>query len=207
MLTYIAIALLVGYTNSIKSVCPAGNRAISVDGSRSLVPKSAADIITPTADYPICSPVMSCPENGQQWAIHSDGSALTNSCETPDCQCTAFQTCPAYCSTLFRQFGADQRISLFQVIDPQAKDKARPQDPYDVPYLIEGGHNDSCFLTPTTINSVYPPLALGGKCLRGTLAALSTNPSLYVCAPTLFTTTTATTTTFSVADYMRAYLA
>lgn len=203
MLLYVFFFLLVGYTKSIRPVCPAGYRAISVDGSRSILPVSETDLVVPTDDYPTCAPMSSCPTDGQKYAIHLDGSAQTNSCEpnNPGCPCTAFAHCPAYSSTLFRQFGYDDRVSFFQIIDPQAKDLAKPQDPYDVPYLQAPGNRDSCYLTASSLNMLWPAVILGGKCIRGTLSKLSTNPSLYVCAPTHYVTDD----TFDVEGYMRAY--
>lgn len=203
MLIYVFYFLVVGYVKSIRPVCPAGYRAISVDGSRSLMPIDDKDIIVPNADYPTCSPVLSCPAEGQKWAIHPDGSAQTNSCEpnNPGCPCSSFIHCPAYASTLFRQFGFDDRISMFQVIDPQAKEVNKSEDPYDVPYLIVPGDRDSCYLTPSSIDMLWPARILGDKCLRGTLGKVSTNPSLYVCAPSQYVTGD----TFDVEAYMRAY--
>lgn len=204
MLAYLLIAGLVGYVNSIKTVCSAGQRAISTDGSRSMTgPAGPSSIITPTQDYPFCSPRLSCPQEGLKWAVHADGSALTNSCDVPNCPCSAFQHCPAYASTIFRQFGADARISLFQVIDPTVKDKTKPQDPYDPPYLLSPlERGDRCFLSSTTINSVWPAIQLGQKCLQGTLAAISTTPANYVCAPTQFVNSN---NVFDVDAWMNAY--
>lgn len=194
---YFTIAFSVGYITSLKPVCPRGYRAVSVDGSKSLVPKDNNSIVVRTADYPTCSSMMTCP----QWAIHEDGSALTNTCDNPGCPCADFQHCPAYASTLFRKFGEDDRISLFQVIDPQAKEKDHPKDPYDTPYILFPGLRDSCYLTPNTLPLVWPPIALGDACLQGTLGKIKTTPSLYVCAPTQYVTKDE----FDVAAYMTAY--
>ncbi len=204
MILYLILMFIIGWSNSIRPVCPAGYRAISVSGERSLVPKNSSSIVTPDADFPECSPVLSCPE-GQKWAVHPDGSALTNSCLEANCPCSAFRHCPAYASTLFRQFGADERISLFQVIDPLVQQKTKPHDPYDTPYLLFPGFNDSCFLTPGTINMVWPPIKLGDHCLRGTLGKISTNPSLFVCAPSAYVFSAGEDYTFDVELYMKAY--
>lgn len=205
MLTYIIIAGVVGYINSIKPVCPAGYRAISVDGSKSLLPGVSGNIVTPTTDYPICSPQLSCPTEGQKYAFHRDGSALTNSCEEPNCSCTAFQHCPAYASTIFRQFGYDDRISYFQVVDPLAKDPQPPKDPFDVPYLLGVATRDTCFLNSSTIHMMWPSISLGQHCLRGTLAKIKTNPSLYVCAPSQYVNSINGDWIFDVDSYMNAY--
>lgn len=207
LLLFIVIALFVGYTTSLKTPCPAGYRAISVDGSKSRIPKSETDIIVPDLDYPTCSPMMSCPTVGQQWAVAPDGSALTNSCLEPGCPCSAFQHCPSYSSTVFRQFGADSRVSLFQVVDPLVKDPNPPPDPYDVPYVLKPGQRDFCFLTPSTIATVWPMIHLGDKCLRGTLGKVKTSPSLFVCAPTQYVSGTGPDATFQIDDYQHALAA
>jgi hypothetical protein len=190
---FIIIAIGIGFAKSIKPPCPDNNRAISVDGSKSVVDR--------TTDYPFCSPIMSCPTEGLMWAVHADGSALTNSCEYAYCSCTAFRHCPAFASTVFRQFGSDERISLFQIIDPLATEKEKPTDPYDTPYLLKPGSKDFCFLSPTTIDMLSPPLALGGACIRGTLAKMSTVPSQYVCAPSAYVSNNI----FNVEAYMNVY--
>lgn len=188
IISYLIIAGIVGYVTSLKPVCSAGERALSTDGSRSIVPSGGANsLITPTQDYPSCGPRLTCPE-GVQWAVHADGSALTHNCEEPDCKCTAFQHCPAYASTIFRQFGADARISLFQIVDPTIKDKNADgvHDPYDPPYVLFPGNNDRCFLNPATLNMVWPPIQLGSHCLQGILGIISTNTGNYVCAPSQY---------------------
>jgi hypothetical protein len=202
IVAYLILAMLFGYTKSLRPVCAAGERAMSTDGSRSVVPSGATQLVTPDADYPICAPSLSCPQ-GLQWAFHADGSALTNICEETNCQCTAFQHCPAYASTLFRQFGADARISFFQVIDPTVKTATKLQDPYDPPNILLPGLRDSCFLNAQTLKMVWPPLALGDHCLRGTLGKIKNNPSMYVCAPSQYVSDT--DHVFDVDSYMLAY--
>lgn len=185
LLGFVAISLLIGWTNSIRPVCAAGERAISVDGSRSRVGKT---LVTPDADYPICTSRMKCPF----WAIHPDGSALTDTCVAADCPCSAFRICPAYASTIFRQFGRDDRISLFQIVDPLAREAdLKPENPNDPPYLLLPGSVDSCFLNDVSIKTVWPAIALGDRCIRGTLARIKTNPKQFVCAPTRFVEKTA----------------
>ncbi len=202
MIGYLILMFVIGWTVAIRPVCPAGYRAISVDGSRSKVPKTESDIVTPDQDYPICSPMLSCP----LLAFHPDGSSLTSSCVEPGCPCTSFMHCPAYSSTLFRSFGEDERISMFQIIDPSAKDASHGQDPYDVPYLLTPGSRDACFLSSTTIDMVWPPMKLGDQCLRGTLAKIKNNQSLFVCAPTSFVSESPTDGfVFDVDAYMTAY--
>ncbi len=206
-LGYLVLMFLFGYTSSIRPVCPSGQRALSVDGSKNLLPKSSTDLVTPNADFPICAPRLSCPA----YAVHRDGSALTSNCEEADCPCTQFQHCPVYASTVFRQFGRDDRISMFQVIDPAVREKAHPQNPYEPPYILLPGLRDSCYLTPGTLNMMWPPLKLGDPCLRGTLAQLSTSPSLYVCGPSQYVKDRIASNgtivhEFDVETYMTAYM-
>lgn len=183
LLGFVMYALLYGFASAQKPVCPRGHRAISVDGEKSRYPTSESDIVTPDADYPTCSPMLSCPLEGQRWAVLPDGSSLTNTCEQVGCPCSAFRHCPAYVNVVFRQFGYEQRVSLFQVIDPLVGDKLKVPDPYDPPYLLKPATRDSCFLTTSTHAMLWPALALGEDCLRGKLAKLEGTPSLMLCAP------------------------
>lgn len=211
MLLYLLIAGIVGYVFSVRPGCPDGYRAISADGRSSITSKDPTAIISPTPDFPICSSRLSCPQNGPKWAVHQDGSALTNTCDVENCPCTSFQHCPSYVNVVFRQFGYEQRVSLFQVIDPQITDEKPAQDPYDPPYILEVGSRDSCYLTSSTINMLWPPLALGQPCLedRGILATMQGTPSLMLCAPNKYVDVEMkngiTTSVFMLDRYLQDY--
>lgn len=209
LIVYLITAGFIGYFNSLRPVCPKGYRALSVDGSKSIVPDLNGNLVQTDSDYPVCSPMLACPTNGAKYAVLKDGSALGNACDESNCKCTIFQHCPAYVSTLFRQFGADDRISLFQVVDPMVNTDVKIPDPYNPPNILYPANNDSCFLTASTRPSVWPALALGAPCLRGTLAQLSTNPSMMACVPGgPFITSTPPNgiPVFDVDAYMRAYI-
>lgn len=205
---FILYAGFVGFLQSTSSavVCPAGYRALSVDGSRSKIPKTSADLVVTDSDFPICAPMLSClPLGGLQYAVHRDGSSLTNSCDTPGCACSVYQHCPAFVNVVFREFGSDQRISYFQVIDPTANPPPGSgktvTDPFDPPYTILQGSRDVCFLNPTTYSLLWPPVPLGQPCLRGIMAKL--DPSTYLCAPDAYVDTG--TFQFDVERYMANY--
>lgn len=214
LLFYVVCFMIYGYYSGLKAPCQKGQRAISVDGSRSLVPTGNIGIVRTTADFPICSEVMSCSDPGLPWAVKPDGSALTTLCDTENCPCTAFQHCPAYVSTAFREYGFEDRVSLFQVIDLHANDKAGQdsdskgtqfKDPYDTPYLLLPGSRDNCFITEGNLNTLWPPIKLGEKCLRGVLSKLSTNEAIYLCAPARFVDIKGGTFVFDVKAYMSSY--
>lgn len=207
LVVYLVVAGIIGLLHKNSIVCPAGFRAISIDGQRSKLPKTSSDLVVTDADYPLCSPMLSCPTQGQKWAVHRDGSALTNTCDLPGCQCTIFQHCPAYVGTLFREFGREQRISLFQVVDPNANPSSGIAsgipDPFDPPYGIIAGERDTCFLNPTTLPMVWPAINFGDKCIRGKLSKLKTSPNnIFLCAPDSYVDAQGE---FDVESYMANY--
>lgn len=181
---YFCAMMIIGYISQIRPTCARGYRAISVDGSKSITPTTPEDFVVPNKDFPICAPMGKCPNEGVKYAVLEDGSSLQNVCSTPGCQCTAFQHCPAYVNVVFRRFGADDRVSYFQVVDPQVQGKLQPPNLYSPPILLE--QDDLCFISDEMRQSVWPKLASGDPCIRGTLAKLSTNQALLACVPTEF---------------------
>lgn len=202
LLLYLIIAAIVGLVNQERPVCPRGYRALSVDGSKSITPNIRNDIVVPTLDFPVCAPMNSCPPEGEKFAVLKDGSSLQNVCDEPNCRCSIFQHCPAYVSTVFRQYGADDRISYFQVVDPTLRDTKPPNDPFNPPIIIEPGSRDSCFITEAMREVVWKPLHVGDSCLRGTLAKLSTNLALLACVPTSYVDSSGV---FDVSRYLSNY--
>lgn len=205
LLGYLIIAFITGYLNQLRPVCPRGYRALSVDGSKSRLPATEDDFVVPDQDFPICSPILACPVVGLQYAVQHDGSAMQSICDLPNCPCSVYQHCPAYVSTVFRQFGAEERVSYFQVVDPQVRNKNTPPDPFNPPILITPNSNDSCFITEAARQLVWPRLEVGQPCLRGTLAKLSTNTALMACVPTAFIGDDTTPGVFNVQKYLDAY--
>ncbi len=206
LIGYVIVAGIVGLPKGLRAPCRQGERAMRVDGSEPRLGKNG-ELAIPDADFPICAPILSCPTEGPKWAVQPDGSALTNQCavDSPNCQCSIFQHCPAYASTLFRQFGSDERLSFFQIVDPLVTSDSKPEDPYDPPYLLQVESKDSCYLNANTIQMVWPALKLGDKCIRGTLGKIKTSPSLFVCAPTQYVELVGGEYIFDVDTYKTAY--
>ena len=202
LIAYLLYAGFTGYLKSAKSPCQLGYRAINVDGSASINPAGPGQLVTPNADFPICAPTLSCPVDGEKYAIHRDGSAQTNSCEEANCRCTIFPHCPAYVNTVFRQYGSDERISLFQVVDPMVIDPLNIKDPFDPPYLFPPGSRDTCMITEAMRQTVWEKLELGEPCLRGTLAIMSDNRMLMACVPSGYVDEQ---NVFQVETYLAAY--
>lgn len=204
---YIIMAGITGLIRSAKVPCSSGQCIISADGQNRICAASGSNVktlMTPNDDYPICVDALNCP-SGFPYAFHADGSALTNTCETPGCSCSIFQHCPAYVNVVFRMFGSDERVSFYQVIDSNVSDD-KIQDPYDPPYAINVGRQDErCFVTVSNIDMISDKLVLGDQCAggRGTFAQLSTNTELAACVPTNFVKPG--TTIFDVEKYMTNY--
>lgn len=169
----VGMILLQGFADVKTIPCASGQCIMTADGSKKLCPDKLNGIMLPNYKYSQCVEAMSCPQEGVKYAVNSDGSAITNTCDVRGCACSLYRRCPTYIGTIFRLFGAEKRISYFQVIDPIP-------NAFSPPYILNK-NTDQCFLPASQIDLIYPALNVSDKCLRGVFAEVKSKPGVFAC--------------------------
>ncbi len=211
-LLFTGLILFQGYTSSHKGIRPCSpNQCImKADGSQKLCPKSITETLIPNYQYTMCVDSMTCPV--EYFAVHGDGSALTERCDVAGCPCSLYRRCPPYILTVFRLFGSEKRTSYFQVIDPLYENPATNPDgpfvsnPFSPPYVLNHS-TDYCFISQQQITLIYPFLNsqsnFKNPCIRGVFAEIASKPRTYGCVPEAFVNST--TNIFDEKSFFNSY--
>lgn len=188
-LLYSTLILLQGYGDQKTIPCKVGQCIMTSDGNQKICPPAdnPNQVMVPNYKYAQCVDSLTCPTEGVKYAIHADGSALTNTCDKPGCSCSLYKRCPPYVTTVFKQLGSGERISYFQAIDPLYKNKATDEgpfveNPYSPPYIINND-TDQCFLPQSQVTLIYPALKVMDKCYLGIFAEIKSKPYTFACVP------------------------